>query len=121
MAALPQLESSTFAGQLFWLFITFFILYFAISKVFLPKISGVLKKREDYENSLIHKASNLQEKFKQMNFTHKNILANAKSQSMEIMKNTSAKMTEIKSEFEKKLENFKKRCKLIVSAHIEDK
>ncbi|MCE9523052.1 MAG: F0F1 ATP synthase subunit B' [Alphaproteobacteria bacterium] len=42
---LPQLDVTTFAGQLFWLAISFAVLYFVISRIAAPKISGVIADR----------------------------------------------------------------------------
>lgn len=44
---LPQLDISTFASQLFWLLISFVILYAVISRVAAPKIGGVIQDRAD--------------------------------------------------------------------------
>lgn len=43
---LPQLDVSTFAGQLFWLVISFVALYLVISRVAVPKIGGVIADRQ---------------------------------------------------------------------------
>ena len=43
---LPQLDVGSFAGQLFWLVISFVTLYLVISRVAVPKIGGVLADRE---------------------------------------------------------------------------
>ena len=43
---LPQLDVTSFAGQLFWLVISFVTLYLVISRVAVPKISGVLADRQ---------------------------------------------------------------------------
>jgi F-type H+-transporting ATPase subunit b len=42
---LPQLDVTTFASQLFWLAISFAVLYLVISRVAAPKISGVIADR----------------------------------------------------------------------------
>ncbi len=42
---LPQLDTTTFASQLFWLLISFAVLYFVIARVAAPKIGGVLADR----------------------------------------------------------------------------
>ncbi len=42
---LPQLDTSTFASQLFWLLISFAVLYFVISRIAAPKIGGVIADR----------------------------------------------------------------------------
>jgi F-type H+-transporting ATPase subunit b len=44
---LPQLDISTFASQLFWLLISFVVLYTIISRVAAPKIGGVIQDRAD--------------------------------------------------------------------------
>lgn len=42
---LPQLDTTTFASQLFWFLISFMILYFVISRIAAPKIGGVIADR----------------------------------------------------------------------------
>src|SRR5512134_3078801 len=42
---LPQLDTSTFAGQIFWLVITFAALYLVMSRLAVPKIGGVIADR----------------------------------------------------------------------------
>lgn len=44
-SGLPQLDTTTFASQLFWLLISFAVLYFVISRVAAPKIGGVIQDR----------------------------------------------------------------------------
>jgi F-type H+-transporting ATPase subunit b len=43
---LPQLDTTTFASQLFWLFLTFVTLYLVMSRVALPKLEGVIAERK---------------------------------------------------------------------------
>src|SRR5690606_34599401 len=45
-AGFPQLDSSTYAGQVFWLFVTFAATYFIMSRIALPRIAHVLELRE---------------------------------------------------------------------------
>jgi len=44
-SGLPQLDISTFASQIFWLILSFAVLYVIISRVAAPKIGGVLADR----------------------------------------------------------------------------
>lgn len=43
----PPFDSSSFASQLFWLAITFGIFYLLMSRVVIPRISGILGVRRD--------------------------------------------------------------------------
>jgi len=55
--SLPQLDFATYDSQIFWLIITFSILYFSISKVFLPNIVNLIKNRESYTNEILNSVS----------------------------------------------------------------
>ena len=44
----PQFDPSSFPGQLFWLAITFTLLYLAMSKLVLPRIGSVIGAREGH-------------------------------------------------------------------------
>lgn len=43
---MPQLDFSTFASQVFWLFIAFFTLYIILARVSLPTIREVIQSRQ---------------------------------------------------------------------------
>ena len=44
---MPQLEISTFPSQIFWLVVSFLLLYLILSKIIVPRIASVLKDREN--------------------------------------------------------------------------
>ncbi|MEK7266257.1 MAG: ATP F0F1 synthase subunit B [Pseudomonadota bacterium] len=44
---LPQLDASTWPSQLFWLAVTFSVLYWLMSSYFLPRIGGAIEERRD--------------------------------------------------------------------------
>lgn len=44
---LPQLDASSWPGQLFWLAVTFGLLFFLLSRVVLPKIATTIESRRD--------------------------------------------------------------------------
>ncbi len=44
---LPQMKVETFVGQLFWLAVTFGILYFVMSRIAAPRIATVIEERRD--------------------------------------------------------------------------
>jgi F-type H+-transporting ATPase subunit b len=57
---MPQFDSSFFLSQVFWLAICFAALYFSMSKIYLPRISNILKERKKNieHNSLISQELN---------------------------------------------------------------
>lgn len=58
--AFPPFDTSTFAGQIFWLVITFGLLYWLMSKVALPRVSEILEQRKARIESDLAQASQTQ-------------------------------------------------------------
>lgn len=55
----PPFDSSTFASQLLWLAITFGLFFYLMSKVIIPRISGILETRHDRIAKDLDQASSL--------------------------------------------------------------
>lgn len=45
-AGLPQLDTSWYSSQIFWLLLVFGLLYFVVGKIIAPKIGGVIESRQ---------------------------------------------------------------------------
>ena len=58
---MPQLDPSTYVSQLFWLVVTFVVLYYVLSKMILPKIAEALENRQAHINHDLERATTLQE------------------------------------------------------------
>ena len=56
---MPQLDSSVFLTQLFWLALTFVPLYLILWKMVLPRIGDVLEARQDHIDADLGKATAL--------------------------------------------------------------
>jgi F-type H+-transporting ATPase subunit b len=56
---MPQLDISTWPPQLFWLAVTFFALYFVISRVAIPRTGGVIALRKSTIDGDLARAQNL--------------------------------------------------------------
>jgi F-type H+-transporting ATPase subunit b len=54
---MPQFDSSTFASQLFWLYVSFTLLMILLSVFALPKIGGVLEERQKRIDGNLDKAA----------------------------------------------------------------
>jgi F-type H+-transporting ATPase subunit b len=46
-AGLPQMDASTFPSQIFWLVVTFGLLFIVLSRITLPKIAGAITDRRN--------------------------------------------------------------------------
>jgi F-type H+-transporting ATPase subunit b len=55
-AGMPQLDPSHFASQIFWLVVSFALLYFLMSRVALPRIAGVIEQRDQRIKSDLDRA-----------------------------------------------------------------
>lgn len=53
---MPQFDTSTFSGQLFWLFLSLSVLYFYISSSFVPKIQEIMATRLEKTEGVLEKA-----------------------------------------------------------------
>jgi F-type H+-transporting ATPase subunit b len=57
---MPQFDTTTFAGQIFWLVLSFGLLYLLVSRVILPKFISIVDQREDRISQDIRAAKDLQ-------------------------------------------------------------
>jgi F-type H+-transporting ATPase subunit b len=58
-AKLPQLDIQTYPSQIFWLIVSFIVLYFLVSKIAVPRISDVLEERQERIADDLDKAETL--------------------------------------------------------------
>jgi F-type H+-transporting ATPase subunit b len=56
---MPQLDASTFVSQLFWLAVTFVILYWLMWKIVIPRVADVLRDRQERIDDDLEKAEAL--------------------------------------------------------------
>ncbi len=58
---MPQFDPNVFATQLFWLVVTFTILYIGITKLVLPRVTDVLEARQQRIDDDLEKAAALKQ------------------------------------------------------------
>ena len=56
---MPQLDTSTFTSQLFWLVVCFFSMMFIMSKFIIPKIADIMEQRQRKIDGYLNKAADL--------------------------------------------------------------
>ena len=56
---MPQLDTSTFTSQLFWLIVCFFSMLFIMSRFIVPRIADILEQRQRKIDGYLNKAHNI--------------------------------------------------------------
>ena len=107
-AGMPQLDPKYWASQAFWLILVFTVLYFSISKFYLPKIKNNLDDRENRIKDDIEDANKSKELSENKLKEYEKILENAKKEAIKIQIESKAKLDkdihEKKEKIEKEIE-----------------
>lgn len=107
---MPQFEMSAWAGQIFWLILTFGIMYFILSQFILPKIGQGLTDRGDRIADDLDEASRMQQQAEQAQADYERALADAKAKAHNIAETTRKSVDEeITAEAEASEEVFAKK------------
>ena len=83
-AGMPQLDPTYWASQAFWLILVFTVLYFSISKFYLPKIKDNLDNRENKIKEDLENANKFKEESEAKLKEYDLILENAKKEVLKI-------------------------------------
>lgn len=89
---MPQLDFSSYPPQLIWLAIVFFGLYMVLSRLALPKISGVIEQRRDRIAADLDEAARLKEESEKALAAYEAALAEAKAKAHAIAQETRDKL-----------------------------
>lgn len=90
---MPQFDVSTYPSQIFWLFVTFTLLYFLMSRVALPRIGEVLERRQKTIEDNLAKARLLKEDSDAAIATYEAALAEARSTAQEVIRTAVGRIT----------------------------
>ncbi|MAA96912.1 MAG: ATP F0F1 synthase subunit B' [Stappia sp.] len=88
----PPFDGSTYASQILWLAITFGLLYWIMSKVALPRISGILEDRRDRIAGDLAEANRLNEESNAAIAAYEQALAEARDKAHGIAQETRDKL-----------------------------
>ena len=107
-AGMPQLDPKYWASQAFWLILVFTVLYFSISKFYLPKIKNNLDNRENRIKDDIEDANKSKELSESKLKEYEKILEDAKKEVIKIQIESKTKLDkdihEKKEKIEKEIE-----------------
>jgi F-type H+-transporting ATPase subunit b len=90
---MPQLEFADFLPQLFWLAVTFILLYFLMSRLALPKVATVLAERDRQIEEDLARAERLKAEADQTLKAYESALAEARSEAQNLHRQASAEIS----------------------------
>jgi F-type H+-transporting ATPase subunit b len=85
---LPQLDTTTFASQIFWLAISFVVLYWIMSKIAAPRIAEVLEERHKRIADDIDTAERLRDEAETVRGEYEKAVADARSKARDLVRET---------------------------------
>lgn len=100
---MPQLDISTYTSQLFWLLISWGILFTFLWKVIVPKMSNKLSKRDERIKELLAEAQHLDAQADNLILEYNKKLSALKQEQKEKLKNVSVFIQKGKEELENSL------------------
>ena len=80
---LPQLDIVTYSSQIFWLAISFIVLYFLVAKIAMPRIAEVLEERQERIEDDLDKAETLKKEAYQVRIEYEKALATARERAQD--------------------------------------
>lgn len=93
-AGLPQLDPSSWPSQIFWLALTFGVLYWLMAGRFLPALGGAIEERRDRIADDLDQASEFKREAEEAENAYNQSLADAKAKAQSIAADTRAEMDE---------------------------
>ena len=101
----PPFQKETFPSQLFWLCITFIVLYFVLARVALPQIGSIFEARRARVSGDLAEAQKLRAQSDEALAAYEKALAEARSRAQAIADQTSSRLHAESEERRKTLEN----------------
>ncbi len=91
-AGLPQLDPTWWPSQIFWLALTFGVLYWLMAGRFLPSLGGAIEERRDRVADDIDQASDFKRQADQAEAAYNKALADARAKAQAIAADTRAEV-----------------------------
>ena len=91
---MPQLEFADYLPQLFWLAVTFAILYLYLAKKALPRVSEVLEERENRVIDDLEHAEKHKKESRSLEETYEKLIATARANAGKVLEESKLKITE---------------------------
>lgn len=100
---MPQLDYHTFVPQIFWLAISFVILYVLMSRVALPKVRAAIEGRRHQLDSDLGRAAALKEEAEAALAAYQRTLADARAAAQDTLRESGARLAAEAAERQRQL------------------
>ena len=97
---LPQLDLATYSSQVFWLIISFVVLYFLVAKIAMPRIAEVLEERQERIEDDLDKAETLKKEAYQVRIEYEKALSAAREKAQEATRHAQEEIAKRSAEAE---------------------
>lgn len=98
---MPQFDPSSFASQIFWLIVSFGVLYYLMARVALPRIAEVLEERSERIANDLEKAQALRKESEAVVAAYEDALAKARADAGAVIAATKAELADLTAAREK--------------------
>ncbi len=82
---MPQLDLTTFGNQIFWLLVALAVIYFALSRIALPRLGSILADRQGLMTGDLSTAEDFRRKAKDAEAAYERALADARAEAGKIV------------------------------------
>ena len=97
---LPQLDLATYPSQVFWLVISFVVLYFLVAKLAMPRIAEVLEERQERIEDDLDKAETLKKEAYQVRIEYEKALSAAREKAQDATRHAQEEIAKQSAEAE---------------------
>lgn len=101
---MPQLEVSTYISQIFWLIVSFSLLYYLLSRKALPRVAEILEARADRVRSDLDEAQRLKKDAEDALGRYEAVMAEAHDKAQAEIAETQAKLQAAAADAQAKLD-----------------
>jgi F-type H+-transporting ATPase subunit b len=88
----PQFDPNTFLPQLFWLIVTFGLLYVILSRALLPRIAGVLEARQERIDDDLDRAAAVKDEAEAILAAYNKTMADGKAEAQGLLRQAAEEM-----------------------------
>lgn len=83
---MPQFDPNTFLPQLFWLVVTFALLYVIVARALLPRIASVLEARQERIDDDLDRAAAVKDEAESVLSAYEKIMADGKAEAQALLR-----------------------------------